>query len=286
MRERLAKCHPEPTIHGYVMNGHAVPLLVWLRAYEGVVTALIQEYLHVVFHMFPECRVWHWTLLSTHFPPTLVGRRFRTTEMYPSFHSIRHAVCGDGVDPVTFADLEVQSGRLLGDPDRIHMDTVYGDTGVTALWLGDEVFFYVADADTDVFNVRLPHSHRDLPPWVVPLLQEHAPRPLAGPILIRNVDAYLENLAAHARASDAVALLRRVNWGQLPLLWRPMRLRGTTTSLTVTVVESRAAQRRLIANMGRDLDDAFDDARAEKQTILDETLTLLGYLTGVSDDSD
>lgn len=49
VRERLSALYPTPMVRAYrTPDGMLVPLLLWHRAYESRVVALLQEYLHVV----------------------------------------------------------------------------------------------------------------------------------------------------------------------------------------------------------------------------------------------
>lgn len=132
-----------------------------------------------------------------------------------------------------------------------------------------------------VFGVRLPLTHRELPPWVVPSLQMYAPHHMSLQTLAKNVDCYLENMTLHTTTSDSVSLLRRVNWANLPLVWRPMRLRNVP--VTVGLAECRQSQRRLVDRIGSDITDVSELAEHEREAILAETKTLLHFLTGVND---
>ena len=293
MRERLASVHPEAMVRMYVLGNVVAPLLLWLREYQHVVAHNLQEFLHVVCPDRPQCRVWHWSLLPHTTPLPLVATQFRLAELLPAFRGLEEIVLeAEPGELVPFEELERQGFRLQRDPLRRHMDTAYDPRAEgavpTALWFAPEVFFYVmrpGQDPNDPFNARPPADHTELPGWVLPaLLAAHGRGggPAARRFVTRNVDAYLATFAPAAGGSPAQQLLRRVNWGALPLVWRPVTLRDVPTC--VTVAESAAAQTRLVLNATKHLVDegaaAVDAAAAHIGA-----LRLLGRVKGVDHDS-
>lgn len=147
-----------------------------------------------------------------------------------------------------FETLEAHGARLAVDPQRTQMHTAYGG-GAVAVWLGEDVLFIVdtpvaagCDAAT---AVRLPERCADLPPWVPTLLAERTHGTLDEQAVCRNVDAYLEWFTRRPIGA-ALALLRAVSWHHLPLVWRPVFLRGGDGFPRVTMRESADAQARVV----------------------------------------
>lgn len=264
--ERLSRLSPEPLIRAYHWHGVTVPLLLWYREQEARVVSLIQEYLHIMYPHIPAVRVWHFCLLPEGAAVNLIACRFREAHIWPSWHDLWRLVLPPAERPsVPLERLEVDAGRLTRDPERRHMFTEYDD-GVCVMWFGLEAFFYVQGPPSlDATDVTLPRTHRELPSWVPDLLAEESGQ--ADEKIRKNLDAYLQ-LFADTSVTDAIRLLRRVNWPGLPLHWQPARLRGLPWR--VTRHECRQAQERLVRNVVSNSEDR------------PATQALLARLTGLS----
>lgn len=260
MVDRIGKFSPQPRICTYQINGSSsAPLLVWFRVHEHRVTALLQEYMHLCYPNVRETRVWTWLMIPRGMNVDVVSDRFASYRILPSIRGLLHYGLSDATRHRTIKlnlpELETWAGRLGQDPERRHMHTVY-QHGATALWLGDDVFFCVEGAD--IMDISLPHSVDQLPPWVLPFIQREEQGDLS--FLPRNINSYL-GLFDSEKATDAVNLLRRVNWGVLPLHWQPIFLRSLP--ICVTEEESREAHVRLLKTVAPD--KVYEDAEVLAQ---------------------
>lgn len=135
------------------------------------------------------------------------------------------------------------------------------------------MLFYVDRAIDEtcnaVTNVDLPVTHRQLPHWVVPLLEEQLESASDCERLTKNIDAYLAMFQA-ATVSPAVQFLRRINWASLPLYWQPAYLRNLP--IRISQRESTEAQQRLMKNASHP-----DDS----PSVLSEASALLAQITGL-----
>jgi hypothetical protein len=188
--------------------------------------------------------------------------------------------------------LETYGSRLVRDPERIYIHTEYElRNGLSAgvLWLGEEVFFFVSGTgskatpeSTGILGVRLPTSHSELPPWVVPLMEEQW-RMGSTAEVEGQLDAYLSLFTVtSASVSPSTRILRSIHWGSLPLHWQPVCLRNLP--LRVSRKESMHAQARLMRNLGASFPP--DDLRAGCDALWHtargcEATALLGQITGL-----
>lgn len=202
-------------------------------------------------------------------PLNIVARRFREADILPSWHGLQKYATPTARD-VSLETLEICGSRLVRDPERRYMHTDYDDHGPAVMWfgsgrgsvvsdlssirrrpiLGCEVLFYVNrvidGTCTAVTNVDLPASHRQLPHWVLPLLEEQLQSDADRDSLVKHVDAYLR-MFREASVSPAVKCLRRINWACLPLHWQPAYLRSLP--IRISRHESLEAQARLMKNV-------------------------------------
>ena len=264
LAQRLATVSPAPAVRSYALGTVVAPLLVWRREHQHTAARAIQECLHLSCPDRPECRVWHWTLVPRcSGAPTLaaMARRFAEAGLLPSLRHLAARCTGGGGDrPPPFPAWETLE-RLGGRRARGGgggMATTYDNDGATALWFPPEVLFYVvrhtrhggrgAGDPLDVLNAAPPRHHGQLPPWVLPALLTLCDPGTTPDELAIVVDDALAELAAEP--SEAVAVLRRVNWGALPLLWRPTVLPGEDPGW-VPPAESALSQARLVARAVR-----------------------------------
>ena len=285
LAERVAPLTPRATVRAYRCGDLELPLLCWFPHQRTAAVCMLQEFLHVAYggHV-PECRVWHWMVLPFNAVVNLVGRRFEEAGLWPSWRGlVRYAapptvVGGSSNADVPFDALEAHGARLAMDPLRTHMHTAYGG-GAVAVWLGEDVLFVVdttvAPGGDAATAVRLPERCADLPPWVVSLLVERTHGALDEQAVRRNVDAYLEWFARRPIGA-ALTLLRAVGWHHLPLVWRPVFLRGDHAVPRVTMRESADAQARVVKGVAAVWDDA--------ETVA-EAVAVLHRLTGLPPDA-
>lgn len=133
--------------------------------------------------------------------------------------------------------------------------------------------FYISrvidDSCTAVTNVELPRNHRQLPQWVIPLLEEQLDSASDRDCMVKHIDAYLK-MFVDTNVSNGVKFLRRINWACLPLHWQPLFLR--TLPVRVSTRESALAQARLIKNV---------QGPNDNPVVIDEALALLSRITGI-----
>jgi hypothetical protein len=138
------------------------------------------------------------------------------------------------------------------------------------------VFFFV-QMDSPSFgeerlghaNCRAPDTHRELPPWVASLLVATTHAELFG--LHRALDVCLGHFQQH-HGSGAQRLLRSINWGNLPLVWRALFVRDVRA--VTTCAQAEAAQARLVKSVSAMWEDAH---------VLAEAIELLARVTAVVD---
>ena len=252
------------------------------RGFQPRVTALLQEYLHLVYFHVPQVRVWHFCLIPSETAIHLVAQRFRRANVLPCwtglFESVLPVVGGVRPEGVPFETLESQAGRLIQDPQRHHMCSSE-DPGPAVMWFGREAFFYVIEQrGSSVFtNSRPPRRHTDLPGWVMDLLAERVGGARTAAQLQRGVDEYL-SLVVDADTSSLMRFLRCINWAALPLYWEPRYLKNVP--FRVPVRESRNAHARLTQNIlvirrgsGPETD--------EDKTLRSEAVAWLADITGI-----
>ena len=191
---------PPVFVKSYRYRGVVAPLLVWYCIHEAEVVCMLQEFLHCRYGLLvPESRVWYWELLPSNVNMRTVGVNFHNAGILPSLRFIlRHAIPTSRVgDPaVAQATAERLGARPAG---RMHSE--YG-RGICALWLGDDVFFYMEQAvpagdqtttEVTVLDCRLPDNHRELPGWVADLIAEIAG--LQTVFVHRTIDACLDTFS-------------------------------------------------------------------------------------------
>ena len=257
---------PQVFIRSYRYKNVVSPLLVWYRIQENEVICALQEFLHVRFSHVPQAVVWYWQLLPYYVNVSNMGRNMDAEELLPSVRKL-----------LKFAAVKASSEHI--DMERLHirgqrhsdrMSTEYGN-GICALWVGEDVFFYVEDKSDQVLgalrNVRLPSNHSELPGWVMELLREASmSTDFFG--IARNVDSYLTRIATNP--APALRLLRTINWALVPLVWKPLFMKNA--QVTVTPAQAADAQSRLL----KELTPSWE----EPETIA-EAIELLNRFTGV-----
>jgi hypothetical protein len=282
--ERVSKLErPHCFVQSYRYKDQVLPLLMWYRISEREVAYMLQEYLHVRHRHIPEARVWNWQILPSQSNLNLVGAAFAQAGLYPSWSMIaRYAAGGDGpgrLAPAAAARLDVAA--YAGRPDGDAAMHVEYDRGVTAFWIGEEVFFAVecrgeasmapaeGGARHPLANLRIPDSPQELPPWVAGLLLERSPG-----LEIHGANANLQRFLswfASTHGGAAVRLLRSINWPLLPLVWRPLFFKDIP--VRTTSHESADAQTTLVKSVAAVWEDAETLAEAIEQ---------LHQMTGVS----
>jgi hypothetical protein len=132
----------------------------------------------------------------------------------------------------------------------------------------------------NVLNATLPLNHCQLPPWVLPVLLNHYTGAISRRELAIHVNCYLSYF--RESSSHAMELLRRVNWGLLPLIWQPAVL--VDAPVSVSPEESTRAQSRFIHNIVTQIaNEVGDDNKSEHWTCVQrEALKLLEFATGSS----
>lgn len=261
--ERVRGISPQPVVRGYVYNRLTVPLLLWLRSYQDRVVLMLTEYMHLCHPRVGSTRISAWQLLPTHAPVHLVARRFENMGILPSWRGlVRYALPSLAHPGPDVESLERHAGRLVTDRERCHMTTECGG-GLMTMWLGQEVFFYVelpesAEAAKGEGHhhpppqIRLPTQPEELPPWCMDLLLDLAGQEMDPHCVRRNVSEYLDWFQEQGGNQDvsrgALTLLRFINWGALPLHWRPVFFRDVQP--VVTDKQSAEAQMELLRRMG------------------------------------
>ena len=267
---------PVVFVKSYRYKGVVAPLLLWYIIHEQEVLCMLQEFLHVRFGgAVPEAYVWCWQLLPANVNLRTVGANFHNAGILPSLRFLlRYGTPTARVaDPV----VTVATAERLGNRHPWRMITEYG-RNVCALWIGDDVFFYVEQtprgsdgAPGGITDCRAPDTHTELPPWVLHLLAD-----VAGVQTLyvqRTVDASLAHFQAE-HGTPAVRLLRSINWGALPLHWRPLFMRGEEPSATPQ--QAADAQARLIKSSAAMWEDA--EVLAQAIDLLSE-VTTIGHMT-------
>ena len=192
-----------------------------------------------------------------------IGRNFDAEDILPSLRKLIQYTAAVR-RPV---ELNHERVALRGRRSGRDLSTQYGQ-GRSALWVGMDVFFYVEDETTEtVTNVRVPTTHTELPPWVLDLLQE-ANRGLEIFAIQRNVDSYLQRMKTPS--SRSIGLLSTINWAAVPLVWTPMFMRDTES--TVTCEEATTAQIRLIKGLA---------PSGEEPEVVAEAIEILHRVTGL-----
>ena len=253
-------------VRSYKRHGVISPLLVWYQIHEQEVVCLLQEFLHVRFPHIPKAVVWYWQLLPYHANLHNIGRYFYAEEILPSLDKLLKFASSDRKQgKVNPADVE---RRGMQPSDRMAID--YGN-GLCAMWLGNDVFFFVEVSAQDQINplrnVRGPINHSEVPTWAMDLLSETNPG-VDRFSLARNVDSFLQRM--DSSASRAVRLLRSVNWSAIPLVWRPLFMKNM--NVTVSVRQASEAQVRLIKGISPEWEEA---------EIVAEAIDLLHRMTGI-----
>jgi len=244
--------HPQCFVHAYRHRRQSLPLLLWYRINEEEVICMLQEFLHLRYRHIPGIGVWHWQILPSHANVNLVGLAFMRRGLYPSWTALqRYAGVGER-SPISAATALAHAGRTDADGTAY---TEY-ERGVLAFWIGDEVFFAVSCerplSGGGRPTLRLPDTHRELPAWVVPLLQSAAPAKLEEFGVAAEIDRYLREFAA-LNAAPSVRLLR-------PLVWKPLFLKAVP--YRTTAAESVEAQARLVKGATAVWDDPETVAEA------------------------
>ena len=262
----LAGLRPQVFVRSYKRHGVISPLLVWYQIHEQEVVCLLQEFLHVRFPHIPKAVVWYWQLLPYHANLHNIGRYFDAEEILPSLDKLLKFASSDRKQgKVNPADVE---RRGMQPSDRMAID--YGN-GLCAMWLGNDVFFFVEVSAQDQINplrnVRAPINHSEIPTWAMDLLSETNPG-VDRFSLARNVDSFLQRM--DSSASRAVRLLRSVNWSAIPLVWRPLFMKNM--NVTVSARQASEAQVRLIKGISPE---------GEAAEIVAEAIDLLHRMTGV-----
>lgn len=266
------------TVRQYRCGDDRLPLLCWDAAVPPVAdhpaVLLVKEYLHIVHgQRIPEARVWSWMLVPQYTSINLMARRFDDAGLWPSWRGLVRYVTPPTpslmssmlLDILSVGMLEVHAGRLTSDPQRHRMHTAhanaYTDAVPVAVWLGEDVFFVVEEEASDAgVVVRIPRCWRDLPAWVVALLEDRLRPPpgvkgISAADVRRNVDGYLAWFEQHHN-DGAHRLLRAMAWHQLPLVWRPRAFIGAGMP-SVTMGEAAEAQSRMLPEQGRDVKEAL-----------------------------
>lgn len=133
--------------------------------------------------------------------------------------------------------------RNQRDPKHKHMHTTYAN-GVTVFWIGNDAFFCVEEKDS-FEKVRPPFTVSDLPMWVLELLEELIGRDVMLPGRLRdNITEYLEWFHTRKVAHPVVHILRKINWGVLPLIWKPIFISDVPYSVSTT--DAKNAQKQLL----------------------------------------
>lgn len=207
--------------------------------------------------------MWYWQLTPPDCNDNLLGACLDKASILPSLQSlVRHCVGGGSLT----ADALLQA--ILRSPERRPSEGVAHvqyEGGVSVLWLGDYAFFYVSDGDR---KCRIPRATSDLPPWVCHTLSEEGrmdPFALDG-----RIAAYLDCFARQSTA--AIRLLRSIDWGAIPLVWRPLFV--TDIRHGYSRADCAAAQLRLLRRVAEDMADAHPEVVAE-------ALAVLHYATGL-----
>ena len=257
---------PQVFVRSYRYQGVVSPLLLWYKIQEHEVLCALQEFLHVRFPYVPQAVVWHWQLLPYHTNIANLGQHFDRRQILPSLRSLlRFAAVGVPVDQL---DLSRLNTRAQFHPDRISME--YG-SGQCALFLGEDIFFYMEDKSekcpNPLLNVRLPASHTELPTWVMHILYE-ASKDMDAFAIARNVDSYLLCIASNV--PPAIRLLQSVNWASIPLIWKPLFMRNA--EVVVTPTQASQAQARLIKELA---------PTGEEPETIAEAIEILHQFTGV-----
>ena len=265
---------PHVFVRSYRCKGVIAPLLVWYQTGDGYPTmscvcihehevkCMLQEFLHVRYPHVPSATVWYWQLLPYYTNLETVGRHFDLAELLPSLRQLMRLVLG-GREPNRMGSERVER---LGQRLYNQLSTDHGN-GRHTLWLGTDAFFYVEQqSDNALINVRLPATHKELPPWVLSLLMDmgHTKDPFA---LEKTVDHYLRQL--EATGSRAVRLLRCINWAAVPLVWKPLFMHDAVS--TVSNCEAQASQARLIKAAAPSWEEA---------EVVSESIDLLHRITG------
>lgn len=235
-----------------VGDGPPTPLLVWLRSYEDQVLGMLQEYLHLCHPEEGNARVWHWLLIPSDTPAHLCSMKFAAAEIFPTWDHMFKVIVPDKDTPL-FTCLEAEANRLVYDPMRCLMQTLYSN-GSAVMWFGNQAFFYVqkdpvagTQSEQQLPLVRVPEHVDELPPWVSRLMKEIA-RVENPDSVDRNIDLYLDHFHSLQLKSRALAFVRRINWALLPLQWNPVFVKNM--SMRVSVNDSIQAQKHLIESMG------------------------------------
>ena len=257
---------PQLFVRSYKHNGVISPLLVWYRIHEQEVVCLLQEFLHVRFPHVAKAVVWYWQLLPCHTNLLNIGRYFDSEDILPSLDKLLKFSSSDRKhEKVNPGDVE---RRGMRPADRMAID--YGN-GLCAMWLGNDIFFYVEQSPQDQINplrnVRGPINHSEIPVWAMDLLSEANPG-VDRFSLARNVDSFLQRM--DSSGSRAVRLLRSVNWASIPLVWKPLFMKNI--DISVSVRQASEAQVRLIKGISPEWEEA---------EIVAEAIDLLHRMTGV-----
>lgn len=223
---------------------------------------MLQEFLHVRYPHVPSATVWYWQLLPYYTNLETVGRHFDVAELLPSLRHLARLVLGPGDSSLMGAERVERLGQRLYN----QLSTDHGN-GRHTLWLGTDAFFYVErQSENALTNVRLPKTHKELPPWVLSLLMDvgRTKDPFA---LEKTVDHYLCQL--EATGSRAVRLLRSINWATVPLVWKPLFMHDAVS--TVSNREAQSSQARLIKAAAPSWEEA---------EVVSESIELLHRITG------
>lgn len=267
--QRVSHLEPKAFVRSYALGDQSpVPLLMWFRSNEETVLTMLQEYMHLC---HPCCRVWHWQLVPTDVTISSVQKGFAAAHIFPSFNGLFSALIPSPAKPPSFVSVEIAANRLVGDPLRLLVYTLY-DNGSGVMWLDDDMFFFVMEEDNDIDNhhhlppARAPLNASELPRWVAQLLKDAMP---TGHLVDDSINVFL-NLFLGSDPTASMQLLRHINWAMLPLYWTPTFVKDTP--IQVRESDSHSAQRKLIDVMGQ-------NETAETKC---DALSILQSFTGVS----
>lgn len=264
LHERLHQAQqraPRPKMQMYMVDEIPVPLFLWYATQRENALRFLREYIHLVWGgcSSPPAAaggtVWQWNLLPSSVPLALVTRHFEAAQLLPYWTQLARCVLGEDITLPSMSTVETYAGRLQADTDMCVYDTER--PGAFTMFLGDAgVFFGVRSGGAGLRTVRLPQRADELPRWVKDLLEElvrSAPPQACHYAVGANLDSYLAWFAAQPVGAD-VRLLREIDWGRLPLHWRPAFLREVPH--TVTVAQADQAQARLLQEVAQDWDAA------------------------------
>ena len=243
-------------------------MLLWYRAEEQTVLALLQEYVHVRFPDIPAVRIWHWSLLSDTCNMENMACNFEESGILVSLQLL-----------LKYAAVRARRCKL--NPERMRRwaqlkkDQFYSESGVGLITMAigsENLFFLKVSSDSNgVATAHPPANHSELPSWVVRFLAE-----MSGDVdeqaICHNIDQFLERWNGCGDDREAILLLRSINWSALPLVWKPLFMHDV--HVCVTRSEARAAHRNLIAEANS------GDAKSEE--VVATAFYMLHTITGVA----